>query len=273
VHDLLGRAADQIKPLVVRSDRATYRVTVGGRAFVVKTDDDHATVTRETTGHQRAADAGVRVPELVSVTDDAIAMAWIEGIELNHRSTPDAWRDAGAQLRIAHNVGCGLPFGAGFGGYEPAHVSWREFFETFAARELEACERELGFPSDAANRIRAAITAPGLLDAPHLGWCHGDLQPQHVLIDPVTERVAAIIDWADHGPGDVGWDIAVLTIDHDSFRAALLDGYGAGSGLRAALDGVVPLFSVIRLVSEANWLDAHHYAVDDNIRRAVAWRW
>jgi fructosamine-3-kinase len=205
VRDLLGRRPDDIEPLVAGPDRATYRVAAGGRQFVVKTDDDHATVARESAGHRRAEAAGVRVPELVAATDDAIAMAWVEGTQLNDRSTPDAWRDTGAQLRIAHDVGCDLPYGAGFGGYEPAHSTWREFFETFAERELEACERELRFPSDAANRIRAAIRAAShLLDEPHLGWCHGDLQAQHVLIDPATDQVVATIDWADHGPGDVG---------------------------------------------------------------------
>jgi aminoglycoside phosphotransferase (APT) family kinase protein len=271
--ELFGRAADEVEPLVVWSDRATYRVTLGSERFVVKTDDERETVAREVAGQRRAADAGVRVPEVVAVENDAFAMRWVDGVTLQDHPRPDAWRDAGAQVRIAHDLGGGPPFGTGFGGFEPEQPTWRAFFEAFAERMLRDCELDLEFPAAPAARIRAAVHAAApLLDAPHLAWCHGDLQPEHVLVDPVTGRVAAIIDWADQGSGDVGWDVAVLTIDHDQRRDAFLTGYGANDELRAALDQLLPLYGVVRLIGEATWLAEHGYPAADNLRRAIEWK-
>jgi len=138
---------------------------------------------------------------------------------------------------------------------------------------LRGCERDLDFPAASAARIRDALDAAApLLDAPHLAWCHGDLQPEHVLVDPATHDVVAIIDWADNGSGDIGWDVSVLTIDHDLHRDAFLDGYGADRELRTALDQLLPLYNVVRLVGEAGWFAEHGYPPGENLRRAIAWR-
>jgi fructosamine-3-kinase len=271
--ELLGRDPDEIEPLVVWTDRATHRVAIGVERFVVKTDDDLATVAREVAGQRRAADNGVPVAEIVAVADDAFAMRWVNGVTLNDLPA-EAWRDAGTQIRLAHDVGGdGLPFGTGFGGFEPGHPTWREFFEAFGESMLRDCERDLEFPPAAAGRIRDALRvgAP-MLDTPHLVWCHGDLQPDHVIVDPATNRVAAIIDWADNGCGDVGWDVAVLTIDHHEQRDAFLAGYGASSELRTALDQLLPLYEVVRLVGEAGWFAEHGYPPGENLRRAIEWQ-
>jgi aminoglycoside phosphotransferase (APT) family kinase protein len=272
--ELLGTAPGDIEPLVIWSDRATHRVTIGSERFVVKTDDDLETVARELAGQRRAAAAGVRVPEVVAAVDDAFAMRWVEGVTLRDHSTPDAWHDTGAQIRVAHDLGGGgPPFGTGFGGFEPEQPTWRAFFEVFAESMLRGCERDLDFPAAPAARIRAALHAAAqLLDVPHLAWCHGDLQPEHVLVDPETNRVTAIIDWADHGSGDIGWDVAVLTIDHARCRDAFLAGYGASEELRAALDQLLPLYEVVRLVGEAGWFAEHGYPPGENLQRAIDWR-
>jgi aminoglycoside phosphotransferase (APT) family kinase protein len=138
---------------------------------------------------------------------------------------------------------------------------------------LRDCERDLEFPPAAATRIRDALRAAApLLDAPHLAWCHGDLQPEHVLVDPATNRVAAIIDWADNGSGDIGWDVSVLTIDHHERRDAFLAGYRPGTELRVALDELRPLYEVVRLVGEAGWFAEHGYPPGENLRRAIEWQ-
>ncbi len=271
--DLLGRTPDAIEPLVVWADRASHRVTLGANQFVVKTDDDRATVAREVAGQQRAAAAGVRVPEIVSATDDAFAMTWVDGPSLADHQAADAWHDTGAQIRLAHDLGAGPPFGTGFGGFEPEQPTWRKFFEAFAERMLRDCERDLEFPADQAARISGALRAAApALDTPHLAWCHGDFQPDHVLVDPATNEVAAIIDWADQGAGDVGWDVSVLTIDHHDRRDAFLEGYGASTDLRVALDRLLPLYEVVRLVGEATWFAEHDFPPGESLRRAIAWR-
>jgi len=255
--DLLGGTPDAVERLVVWPDRATYRVTVRDESFVVKTDDDRRTVSHEIAGHRRAAAAGLRVPELVAEREDAFAMRWVDGPTLNDHGSADAWNDAGAQLRAVHDLGAAPPFGTGFGGFNPTQPDWRSFFELFADHMLTGCERHLGFPRERAEHIRAALRdAPGL-DSPHVVWCHGDLQPEHVLVDPATDRVSAIIDWADHGAGDFVWDFAVLTIDDPAHLDAALDGYDATREQRVALDALLPLYSVVRLVGEAGWFAEH----------------
>lgn len=271
--ELLGATPDEIEPLVVWPDRAAHRVTIGAERFIVKTDDDVETVGREVAGQRRAAAAGVRVPQLIAATNGAFAMRWVDGVTLRDHPTPGAWHDTGAQIRIAHDLGGGPPFGTGFGGFEPEQPTWREFFEAFAESMLRGCERDLDFPAAPSARIRAALRAAApLLDAPHLAWCHGDLQPEHVLVDPATDRVAAIIDWADQGSGDIGWDVAVLTIDHNEHREAFLTGYGADDELRVALGQLLPLYSVVRLIGEAGWFAEHGYPPGENLQRAIDWR-
>ncbi len=268
--ELLGHAPDAVEPLVVWPERATHRVTVGEWRYVVKSDDEHHVVAREVHGQRRAAAAGVHVPEIVAVSEDAFAMRWIEGVPLGATNSAEAWEHAGSQVRLAHDLGAAAPFGFGFGGYEPAHPTWRTFVESLAERELVYCERELGFPSGAAAHVREALRAAApLLDAPNLGWCHGDFQGEHVLVDPATDRVASIIDWADHGSGDVGWDVMVVTMDHHAQLDPFLAGYGASDGVRRALDQLLPILTLVRLIGDAHWFAEHSFPVGESLRRAI----
>jgi len=269
-HELFGGAPDTVDELVVWPDRATWRVTVRNERFVVKTDDDRLTVTHEIAGHRRAAGAGLRVPELVAESDDAFAMRWVDGVSLRAHDSARAWADAGALIRAAHDLGAAPPFGTGFGRFNTTQPDWRSFFELFADKMLTECETNLRFPRADGDRIRAALRhAPGL-DAPHIVWCHGDLQPEHILVDPSTDRVTAIVDWADHGAGDFVWDFAVLALDHPEQVGWALDGYGATRQQRVTLDAQLPLYSVVRLVGEAGWFAEHGLPYDDNLARARA---
>jgi fructosamine-3-kinase len=269
--ELLGAEPEAVDELVVWPDRAAWRVTVRGERFVVKTDDDRHTTTHEIAGHRRAGAADLPVPEIVAESDDAFAVRWIDGVPLRDLGSAAAWTDAGAQVGAVHDLGAAPPFGTGFGGFNPEQPDWRSFFEAFADHMLGTCERDLGFPAAAAERIRGAVRdAPGI-DTPHIVWCHGDLQPEHVIVDPATDRVAAIIDWADQGAGDFVWDVAVLTIDHQSYLSAFLDGYAATREQRAALDALLPLYSAVRLVGEAGWFAEHGFPYADNLARAVAY--
>jgi len=269
--DLFGAAPDAVAPLVVWPDRASWRVTVRGEQFVVKTDDDRRTVANEVAGHRRADAAEVRVPEFVAATDDAFAMRWVEAVSLRDHPAAAAWTDAGAQLRAVHDLGSAPPFGTGFGGFNPTRPDWRSFFELFADEMLTECERNLGLPREEGDRIRAALRAVPL-DDPIIVWCHGDLQPEHVLVDPETDDVVAIVDWADHGAGDFVWDVAVLTIDHAPDRDAFLDGYRATPEHLAALHARLPLYSVVRLLGEAGWFAEHGFPYEENLRRASEYR-
>ena len=212
---------------------------------------------------------------MVAAVDDAFAMRWVDGVTLRDHPTPDAWHDTGAQIRIAHDLdGGGPPFGTGFGGFEPEQPTWRAFFEVFAESMLRGCERDLDFPAAPAARIRAALhaAAPRARRAPPRVVPRRSCNPSTCSSTRPRHDVMAIIDWADKGSGDIGWDVAVLTIDHASAADAFLDGYGAGQELRTALDQLLPLYKVVRLVGEAGWFAEHGFPPGENLQRAIDWR-
>lgn len=266
--DLFGAAPEGVTTLVRLTDRANYRVTIHGTPFVVKTDDDRRTMTNEIAGYRRARSGGVRVPELVAEVDDAFAIRWVDGVPLSDHGTAAAWTDAGAHVRIAHDLGGEPPFGTGFGGFNPTRPDWRSFFELFADEMVTTCERELGFPAAHAARIRAAVRAAPL-DDPIVAWCHGDLQPEHVLVDPETDRVTDIVDLADQGAGDFAWDVAVLTLDDGARLDDFFAGYGATAEHRARFAAVGPAYAAARLVGEAGWFAEHGLPYEENLRRAA----
>jgi hypothetical protein len=96
------------------------------------------------------------------------------GVALQKHSTRRAWNDAGAQPRRLHAVGNSAAFGAGFGGYDPAHGSWRDFFDAFTETMLGDCTRGCDPPDDQATRVRTSVRGvTPMLEAPDVGWCHG----------------------------------------------------------------------------------------------------
>ena len=90
----------------------------------------------------------------------------------------------------------------------------------------------LGIDVDAVgDEVHRALDAAG--DVP-LAFLHGDLQPEHVVLDDRGERVRALLDWGDASVGDPAWDIAVLTLDDPQQLDPVLDGYAAPPDERAA---------------------------------------
>ncbi len=219
---LLGRAPDRIEPLVVWDHRATFRCSIGADDFVCKADENLDEIRRETEGLRRAIATGISVPELVAAEPGALAMRWVRGAALARGSPPAWWRVAGRELRKIHEVATNGSFG---GGFAPARDSWAAAVEAEVDEELDKCVRRCGLDADQAGRIRRAVRgARAELASVPASWCHGDLQPDHVIIDRRADRVAGIIDWSDQGKGDAGWDIAVLTLDEQSPLDALLRG-------------------------------------------------
>lgn len=270
---LLGRAPDQISVLVAWPGHAAHRVEVGGAAFVVKVDADRDVVAREVAGHRRAARAGIPVPELVAAADHCLAVRFVEGTPLSEPASDSAWRAAGSVLSQVHGLAPGALIGDGFGS---ASATWPEFVEGLLTRELEGCVRELGFDPDQGERIRGAFDdARSLIDQRVPVWCHGDCQPEHVLVDPRDDSVVAIIDWADHGPADPAWDLAVLSLEDPARVGALLDGYGYGARAvdRGEVRTLLSLFGVLRWLGEARWLAARsHPQAAAALERATRWK-
>jgi aminoglycoside phosphotransferase (APT) family kinase protein len=255
---LLGRTPDSIEPLVVWDHKAAYRCVIGRDAFVCKVDVQLDEVRREVEGLARAAAAGIAVPQLVAGDTGALAMRWVAGTALAYSSPSEWWRNAGRELRRVHALDpppyCG-------GGFAPTRDSWAATIEAEVEEELEKCVRENGLdPELAAHIPRAIADARDELAAAPPSWYHGDLQPDHVLVDPASGEIAAIIDWSDHGNGDAAWDVAVLMLDDNSRLDAFLDGYDADAAERERLTRILPTYKLVRWLGEIRWLTEHGFA-------------
>jgi aminoglycoside phosphotransferase (APT) family kinase protein len=243
---LLGRAPDTVEPLVVWPERATYRVGVGAESFVLKGEDAQPgwkpELQTEIDAHRHAAANGIPVPELVAADDTAFAMRWVDGVPVHVHDTDAGWHAAADVVRAIHALDpIGTP-GVGFGG---ADGTW--FGSLVAEVEFEGPRcLELGLDPAALDRMRSTLVdARADIEKAPIVWCHGDLQPDHILIDPATDAVTAVIDWSDHGQADGAWDIALLTLDHDR--------------LAPERTPLVPIYQQVRLLGEMRWLADHGF--------------
>ena len=245
---LLGRAPDAAQPLVVWPERATYLVTLGSESFVLKGEDPDARpgwkpeLPTEIDAHRHAAANGIPVPELVAADDTALAMHWVDGVPVHVHDSDSGWRAAADVVRGIHALAPIGTLGIGFG---DRGSSWFESLVAEVESEAPRC-LELGLAPAVLDRVRDGVhDARAEIDNAPVVWCHGDLQPDHILIDPATDAVTAVIDWSDHGQADGAWDFALLTLDHVR--------------LAADCSPLVPLYQQVRLLTEMRWLADHGF--------------
>jgi aminoglycoside phosphotransferase (APT) family kinase protein len=272
---LLGRPPGEISALAEWPDHSAYRVDIAGDFFVVKIDRDHERIAREVAGQSRAALAGVPVPPIIAHEPGALAMRFVDGTPLNERTTAPAWRATGAALRTLHasspEHGDEL-IGSGFG---VAARTWPDFVHSRLESSLDGCVDGLGLdPAVAASIRRAFDDHLPLIEAAPIVRSHGDFQPEHVLLDPRSDQVGAIIDWADHGLADPAWDLAVLTLDDSSHLEDLFAGYGSPSTTGVDIRSRRTLYSVLRLLAEAIWFAEREHTEQAGaaVERATIWR-
>ena len=86
-----------------------------------------------------------------------------------------------------------------------------------------------------------------------IAFLHGDLQAEHILVDPQTQRVIAFLDFADAQPGDPLLDIAVLSLwDHD-LANRVLEGY-IGIENNEQTKQLLFQYRLLRHIAEIPWL-------------------
>ena len=268
---LLGRNPDRVSPIFTYDHRATHRCDVGGQSYLCKADVNAAELAKEVIGHRYASASGLPVPELIAVARNGVAMRWVDGRPLTQVPSNAAWRATGGVLRRVHEQ---EPIGPLGGGFAPERGTW---FEAIAAQVDDAatkCARTHGLDPAQASRVRAAVVeARAAFDDAPMSWVHGDLQPEHVLLAPSDDaEVAAIVDWSDHGRGDVAWDVAVLTLEHEARVDLLLDSYGPTRHERARIVAMLPFYRLVRWLSEVCWLREHDLSAGHALAELHAWR-
>jgi aminoglycoside phosphotransferase (APT) family kinase protein len=213
----------------------------------------------------RAHAAAVPVPEVLRFEPGPPAVLvtrLVRGVPLSSR-WPDAAHEAGRALRRLHDAGGSPPFSGG-------QDDWTAFVDWWADREIAACRERgaLDGRTAAALRDRFDALRPALAHRP-VALLHGDLQAEHVLVDPATGRLAAILDLVDVQPGDPLLDVAVLSLWDEPLAEPVLAGHGDGDGPDAG--HLLAAYRLLRHLAGVPWLLDHGLTREaDRSLRAIA---
>jgi aminoglycoside phosphotransferase (APT) family kinase protein len=236
-----------LRALYLQPDWAVYLAEQS--RIVLKVYSAGATLEREWAVARRAGAAGVRVAALVGFEAGppaVLAMRQVVGQPLSS-GLPGAARDAGVQLARFHRLGAEPPFADG-------QLRWEAFVLAAVERELASLRHLRVLDDGECGAIRRRFDQiRGDLAARPVVLLHGDLQPDHVIVDPQAARVVALLDFADAQPGDPLLDIAVLTLWDRALAGPVLAGYG-GIDNGAETRRLLAHYWLLRYLGEVPWL-------------------
>lgn len=86
-----------------------------------------------------------------------------------------------------------------------------------------------------------------------IGLLHGDLQDEHILLDPQSQKVLSFLDFIDAQPGDPLLDIAILTLWDQELTTPLLEGYSIILNTAETLQLLIH-YRLLRLLGSITWL-------------------
>ncbi|HET7034591.1 MAG TPA: phosphotransferase [Thermomicrobiaceae bacterium] len=246
----IGRAGDNLQPVWFTRERATFLLAEPAPALFVKVYQQAEQLEHEVAVLRRAAAAGIPVAPLMAFRGGPPAVLITEqvaGVPLSS-AYPLAAEATGRLLRRFHALGAAPPYAGG-------QRRWSEFIIDWAEREIDTALARGALTDDEARRLRRHFSGlASVLDRRPCALLQGDFQTAHVLIDPATQHVSALLDFVDTQPGDPLVDIAILTLWDQALTPAVLRGYGSDDPDAPAL---LPAYRLLRLLAAANWLVAN----------------
>ena len=249
----LGGPGDDLRPHWVTRERAIFLQPQPEPALFVKVYQQASQLEREVDVMRRAAAAGIPVARLVFVSSGPPAVLVterVDGVPLSS-DFPIAAAATGRLLRRFHALGARPPYADG-------QQRWSAFVRDWAEREIAIALTREALTAEVARRVRAHFMSLGpALDERPCALILSDCQTEHVLIDPATQRVQALLDFVDVQPGDPLIDIAVLTLWDDDLTPLVLrgDGVDADDGL-----DLLSSYRLLRHLAALNWLVANDAA-------------
>lgn len=227
----------EVEVVVAHHERVTLCV---GDTYV-KVDVDQARLDVEA---DAIAAAPVPTPEILWQEPNVLALGAVPGRALGPLGGPStasaaAWRAAGAVARQLHAAP--LPQWPGLG---PEELS------SDLERECEWLLTNDAVASAVVTRHRDIAEAALRPWTPV--FTHGDFQTDHVFV--ADDEVTGIIDWADAGPGDAAFDLAILTLGHTDRLDDVIAGYGGGVDL-----DVIQGWWSVRSLMAVRWLVEHGF--------------
>ena len=252
----LARAAldaGRLGVLAAVDERTTFRAD----QVVVKLDGDTRRLEHELAMMAVAGGLGVPVPPVIAVESGSpgvLLMRHMPGAALRPAHGPQPVRDVGRLLRRLH----ALPV--------ERQEAWDVHLHAWAdLKTRQLVERRLLHPDDGARISSRVEDVRAILADRPCSLIHGDLQPDHVLVD--GGRVSAFLDFADAGGGDPLIDLAVLTLWEPSFEELLWQGYEPDSDTVTAGLVLLPLYRLLRHLGAAIWLLEHGMNGQQHINR------
>lgn len=214
--------------------------------------DDFA---KEEWAMRRAAEAGVPVPETLSVGDEHglpyMLQRAVAGADATHH--PDRLailRELGRLASLVHSVptkGFGQVFDPAADGFAGA-MDWADYVrrELEFENRLDILNRQRMLSRQQASRLEGMLHEIAAWQVrPALN--HGDLRLKNVMVDGEPARITALLDWefcASHVAPY--WDLSLalhdLTIDA---KQVFLEGYGLGEEEVARMADVMKAFNII----------------------------
>ncbi|MBO0782929.1 MAG: phosphotransferase [Ktedonobacteraceae bacterium] len=238
---------EPLTPLYLQPDRALFLAK--HLHIVLKVYTAANTLQYDYEIAQKAASIGIPIPEVLGFEAGppaVLAMRQVVGHPLSSR-TPLAAKEAGKYLQHFHELGAHPPFSGGQQHWE-AFISWWAHEEMEKVKRVDVLDRQqFSALHDHFDRLQ-----PLLAQRPVV-LLHGDLQADHILTDPQTEKVLAFLDFADAQPGDPLLDIAVATLWDHLLADFLLEGY-SGIEKNKETQQLLALYRLLRHLAEIPWL-------------------
>lgn len=246
----LGRDVNGLQVIWTTEARAILLQEEPVPALFIKVYQEVTPLEREVATMERALAAGIPVAKRLTFHTGPPAVLItkrVGGIPLTS-AYPLAAEATGRLLRRFHALGARPPFVDG-------QRSWSVFIRNWADREIATMVARRAISLGDGQRLHRHFAARDtVLSARPCALIHADLQAEHVLIDPVTQRVHALLDFVDTQPGDPLIDIAVLSLWDTGLARAVLAGYDARGNAQTDL---LRTYRVLRHLGAANWLTTH----------------
>jgi aminoglycoside phosphotransferase (APT) family kinase protein len=243
---------EALTPLYVQPDRAIF--LAASSQIVLKVYADKTALQKEIKVAREAQAVGVPTPEIIGFDIDELAVITMKQVIGTPLSTANknAIQEAGNYLRKFHRIGAKPPFSGGQSKWDE-FILWWSFKEIDALYDLSVCdEKERDELKDRFSRLKL------ILEARPIVLLHGDLQTDHILVDPKVDKVLAFIDFADAQPGDPLLDIAVLTLWNHDLTPLLLEGYGSMEDSKQT-QAMISHYRLLRHIAEIPWLYQRGY--------------
>jgi aminoglycoside phosphotransferase (APT) family kinase protein len=176
---------------------------------------------------------GVPVPnyEYVAEGFELAGYSCIDGepmtSEIYNSLSPSKQRDVAYSLRAALSVLHSYPLDSAESlgiGNAMTYRDWigtHLFFYINLVRHRNLTEREMQF----CDRVNKAILDTSYDEPARISVVHGDLCPEHILIDPGHTQLAGIIDFGDVAIGDLSSDFGFLWEYDEEFIDMVLEDY------------------------------------------------